>query len=719
MPVMGEFHFSRCPADEWREELLRMKSGGIDIAASYVFWNHHEEIENEWDWSGQRDLRHFVKLCDEVGLLAAIRVGPWCHGEVRNGGVPDWALEKDWNLRSNDRRYLDHVRVLFGQIARQLEGLLWKHGGPVIAIQLENEYRGPAEHLLALKRIARQVGLDVPLYTRTGWPKLGSPMPFGEIAPLYGAYAEGFWDRRLRSMPGKYWAAFHFMHVRTDTAIATEQLGERAIRDAEGDSDYPFLTCELGGGMMSSYHRRIHMYPEDIEAVALTKIGSGGNLPGYYLYHGGVNPEGRLTTLMEEQATPMTNYNDMPVKNYDFQAPLGAFGQTRPHYHWLRRMHLFFRDFGPQLAPMLSFLPTEMPQGKSDTTTLRWAIRSDGVGGFVFVNNHQRGARMLGHEDVQFSLAAPDSKFVFPTKPTKVKPGDCFIWPFRLELGEGVHLESATAQLICKIDEDESQTFFFAETSGVPATFELSDGKTRTVESGREIAIRIGEKDNEIRLVLLSEADSLALWKGRFAGRDRVVLSQSDVIFDNNNLELRSEDPGLLRASIYPPLDETSAHDGIFGELPVTVPHSKACKVHVEQLHKAGTAREIRLGKNRVAIAPSNKDFAEAAVWKLQLPNDFDANETDALLRIHYRGDVARVRIGDELVVDDFYNGRPLEVGLRRFAAELQRAGGLTLEILPLQVDAPIFLPEKPEVGLLLSLNSVELIQRYRVRPDR
>lgn len=315
MPVMGEFHYSRCPADQWREELLRMKVGGIDIAASYVFWNHHEEVEGEWNWSGRRNLRKFVELCDEVGIHAAIRIGPWCHGEVRNGGIPDWALKKGWKLRSNDAGYLDQVRLLYGQIAEQLRGQLWKDGGPVVAIQLENEYRGPAEHLLMLKKIARESGLDVPLYTRTGWPNLGSPMPFGEIAPLYGAYAEGFWDRRLRSMPGKYWAAFQFMHVRTDAAIATEQLGERAIRDDKGASRYPFLTCELGGGMMSSYHRRILMHPTDIEAVALTKVGSGGNLPGYYMYHGGANPEGRLTTLMEAQDTPMTNYNDMPVKN--------------------------------------------------------------------------------------------------------------------------------------------------------------------------------------------------------------------------------------------------------------------------------------------------------------------------------------------------------------------------------------------------------------------
>ncbi len=593
MPVMGEFHFSRYPADEWRTELLRMKAGGIDIVATYVFWNHHEEIEGQWNWSGRRNLRKFVRLCSETGLLAAVRIGPWCHGEVRNGGIPDWALEKGWKLRSNDHDYLEHVRVLYGQIAGRLDGLLWKDGGPVVAIQLENEYRGPAEHLLALKQIARDVGLDVPLYTRTGWPDLGSPMPLGEIAPLYGAYAEGFWDRQLRSMPGNYWAAFRFMHVRTDSAIATEQLGERTIRDDDDASRYPFLTCELGGGMMSSYHRRILMCPEDVEAVALTKVGSGGNLPGYYMYHGGVNPDGRLTTLMEEQAAPMTNYNDMPVKNYDFQAPLGAFAQTRPHYHWLRRMHLMFQDFGAQLAPMRSFLPEVTPQGEDDTFTLRWAVRSDGTGGFVFVNNHQRGAKLPAHAGVQFIVRTAQGPITFPREPVTVAPGARFIWPFRLDLGDSVRLESATAQFVCKIDEHDSRTVLFAKTPGIPATFSFSEGSTQTLQPGHGVAMRVQGTGREVRVILLDEADSLSLWKGDLAGRDRVVLSRADVIFDNGELQLRAEDPDLLAAWIYPPLEDTSDREGIFGKVAVATPPRMLCDVTVEQIQSVRSAIRI------------------------------------------------------------------------------------------------------------------------------
>ncbi|HLK56346.1 MAG TPA: beta-galactosidase, partial [Chthonomonadaceae bacterium] len=181
LPVMGEFHYARYPESEWRNELLKMKLGGLDIAASYVFWIHHEEEEGHWDWSGRRSLRDYLRACADAGLYAVVRCGPWCHGEVRNGGFPDWLQRKGVRLRSDDPGYLAEVRRFYAQIAAQLQGLLWKDGGPVIGIQCENEYGGRAEHLLTLKRLAREAGLDTPLYTRTGWPDLANPMPLGEF----------------------------------------------------------------------------------------------------------------------------------------------------------------------------------------------------------------------------------------------------------------------------------------------------------------------------------------------------------------------------------------------------------------------------------------------------------------------------------------------------------------------------------------------------------
>ena len=88
-PTSGEFHFSRYPCQYWKEALLKMKAGGIDIVSTYVFWIHHEEIEGQFKWEGDLDLREFIRLCTEVGLKVILRIGPWNHGEVRNGGYPD------------------------------------------------------------------------------------------------------------------------------------------------------------------------------------------------------------------------------------------------------------------------------------------------------------------------------------------------------------------------------------------------------------------------------------------------------------------------------------------------------------------------------------------------------------------------------------------------------------------------------------------------------
>ena len=102
---MGEFHFSRYPESEWEEELLKMKTADVNIVASYVIWNHHEEIKGQFDWSEQRDLRSFSKLCAKHGMLMVLRIGPWDHAEVRNGGLPGWVL-KQGPTRVNEPAYL-------------------------------------------------------------------------------------------------------------------------------------------------------------------------------------------------------------------------------------------------------------------------------------------------------------------------------------------------------------------------------------------------------------------------------------------------------------------------------------------------------------------------------------------------------------------------------------------------------------------------------------
>jgi hypothetical protein len=741
---MGEFHYARYPEGEWREELLKMKAGGIDTVATYVFWIHHEEIEGQWDWSGRRNLRHFIQLCSEVGLKALVRCGPWDHGEVRNGGFPDWLGKEGWKTRSNDTNYLAKVKILYDQIARQLDGLLWKDGGPVIGIQLENEYSGPAEHLLTLKQLARKAGLDVPLYTKTGWPMLSTPLPFGEVVPLYYVYAEGCWDRELTPMPDGYWRGFHFSLLRTDNAIDSDILGNHEAKDPHNVDEYPYLTCEIGAGMPSSYHRRIFVYPLDAESTTLVKLGSGGTSLGYYMYHGGENPDGKLTTLQESQATGF--WDDMPVKNYDFQTALGEYGQIRPQYHLLRRIHLFLHEWGTQLAEMPATVPDQRPHGKDDFDTLRWCVRSDGTTGFVFVNNYQRLQALPPKTNVQFIINLPAGSVTFPQQPVSIPSVACFYWPFNLDLGQGVRLAWATAQPLTAIDDGDVRTVFFAETKSVSPQFAFSSSSglkvmsghamssngqavVRDIKPGTGAAMQIKGANGTLQIVLLNDAQSLAFWKQNWQGRNRVFLTRAGLVCDGGDLRLTSTNRADLNVAVYPApttitLNGKKLHgkaEGVFERFTPPVPALVTFDDALEEVQPAGPPRDIPLGKiaQPVAAAPDDADFKQAAIWRIKLPANLDLN-TDPILRLYYVGDVARVTLNGKLLTDDFYNGKVFEVGLRRYAPEIL-TGELRVEILPLRKDAPIYLAKEaqPDFGdkkSVVLLKHVEIVARYQAQ---
>lgn len=140
-PVMGEFHYSRYPAAEWEIELRKMKVLGVQVVATYVFWIHHEEEKGLWRTDGNLDLRRFLLTCQRVGLEVLLRIGPWAHGECRNGGFPDWLQhDADIALRTDDPKYLALVKDFYANIFASAKGLMISDGGPIIGIQLENEY---------------------------------------------------------------------------------------------------------------------------------------------------------------------------------------------------------------------------------------------------------------------------------------------------------------------------------------------------------------------------------------------------------------------------------------------------------------------------------------------------------------------------------------------------------------------------------------------------
>jgi beta-galactosidase len=749
LPVMGEMHFSRVPRAEWEEEILKMKAGGVDIVSAYVIWIHHEEVEGRFDWTGRRDLRAFAELCAKHGMYLYPRIGPWSHAEVRNGGFPDWLVHKvGQGLRSNDSTYLAYATRWYEQIGQQLKGLLWKDGGPVIGIQLENEYNGfgpgrGAEHILQLKRMALAAGFDVPLYTVTGWDN--AALPPAEVIPVFGGYPDWPWDQSIEQLPPNENYVFRF---------ANRWAGGRDAHNPAGTSQealtrYPFLGVEYGPGIEDTYHRRPVIRPDDIGAMLPVQLGSGVNMYGYYMFHGGANPKGQLTTLMESQRTGYPT--DVPTVSYDFQAPLSQYGEMRESFRRIKLVHYFLKAFGGDLAPMVVRSPDAVPSGVADTTVPRLSARTLGSNGFIFFNNYIRQYHMPDRNGVQVELRLPGETLHIPAAPVDVPSGAYFIWPVNLQVG-GALLKYSTAQLLTRIGSGGDSVYVFFALPGIAPEFAFDAGTVASVEApgatstrdrdriyvrglktGTAAAITVHPTNGPaVGIVLLSETEAENLWRGEFGGAERLVLSPQDVVFDSGRVHLSSVESPEFSVAVFPalgaapkasaPLRSLGA-DGIFRRYAATLP-ARRPRLAVEKVREAATVPPVTLFNAvtwrhvAIALAPSDSAFdSSAAVWRLRVSPGAAEGSGD-VLDIRYEGDVARLYSGGELLDDNFYNGTAWRIGLARFATQLRR-GPLELRVLPLRSDAPIYIEpayrpaDFPASGQIARLVSARVLPRY------
>ncbi|WAZ25783.1 beta-galactosidase [Streptomyces cinnabarinus] len=703
-PVSGEFHYSRCPATSWEEELLKMKAGGVTAVASYLIWIHHEEIEGRIRFDGDRDLRRFAELCAMHGLDFIPRIGPWSHAEVRNGGLPDWLSARDCVPRTDDPAYLEPVRAWFAAVAEQLRGLERANGGPIIAIQIENELYDRPGHLRTLKRIAQDAGLSAPLWTSTAWG--GVQLPPDELLPLYGGYPETFWTEWDGGWPDTCRKHFFFTDQRDDEGIGADLRPVTVRGGAPAPTDrFPWATCELGGGMAVAYHRRPRVEAADIGALGLTKIGCGSVWQGYYMFHGGTNPSGELTTLQESHAT---NYpNDLPQLTYDFQAPLGEYGQYRPSYHELRLQHLMLADFGHLIAPMEAVLPERQPTGQHDRGTLRWTVRSDGSSGFLFVNNHQPHEPLPDHPDTAFGIELPGGSLTFPTTAVTVPSGAYFCWPLRLDVA-GLRLEWATAQPVCTVRADGRTVLVLAATDGINPELALDAGTVTSVGTpsgevtradgrvlvtglrpGTDALVDVETADGgRVGLLVLDAVTARGAYRGEVRGAERLVLCADGVVFDRG--EVRVHSPArrpsfaVLPAPERDPAGWSAAADGVFRRY--TLGSAPTPAVRLRQVRAAGPAPEPVTGVLGRASMPADKHFeALAAEYRVEVPEDLPVG---TVLRLTWTGDVGRAYAGERLVADQFFSGRVWDIGADRL-----EPGELRLRVLPLHADAPVHLP--------------------------
>ncbi|WP_168801716.1 beta-galactosidase [Glycomyces buryatensis] len=684
-PVTGEIHYSRLPRDRWNEVLGHARAGGLDSVATYVFWAAHESEPGRFDWRGNLDLRAFVELAADHGLDVIVRLGPWGHGEYRNGGFPDWVLERGLRNRTNDPDYLTLMRPLYAQTIARLRGLTHAEGGPVIGAQVENELYDQPEHLATLRDIAEERGLRVPIWTATGWG--GAQVP-QTLLPVYSAYADGFWEDETTEWPAFAPVHFRYSEFRDDLTVGADLRealdGTTAADPAKADERLPFATCELGGGMHVAYHRRPLVSGEDVAALALAKIGSGSAWQGYYMYAGGTQRIGPLGSEQESQATGYPN--DVPALSYDFHAPIGEHGQIRPHHHYLRRQHLWLREEGHRLATMTA----TVGGGSDDPNDLRWAVRSDGASGYLFLTTYQPPKRPLASQPgVQFAVAFDDAEITVPTTAVDVPAGQSLVWPLRYPLTSDLELRSATAQLLTRISDDEGDLVVLAATPGIPVEIVLGDGTAVDLPAPPGPDCLIGLPG--VRLLVLDEASANRLYRLDLAGRDRLVLADAPVWADGEDLVIQSESAHVDVAVLPAPdgfgADSAASADldgpraqGLWRSWTVAAHSAGPVPLPVEHRPRHGPPPEPgRGGPLRRLSAPS--DYSNAATVHIEVPSE--AFETDrTLLRLEWTGDTGRAFIGDRLVSDHFWHGRAWDIDLTPYR-EAVAEHGVRLELLP------------------------------------
>ena len=632
--ISGEMHFCRVAPDQWEDAVLKMKAGGINIISTYVFWIVHEEEEGVFRFDGCRDVRRFLEICEKHGMMVIMRVGPFCHGEFRNGGLPDWLYGKPFDVRDDNPGFLEATRKFFRALHGQMDGHYFSQGGCIIAAQIENEYqhssapweittgissewvnggRSGEKYMVALKQIMQEEGIVTPFYTTTAWG--GAITPVEEALPLWGGYSYQPWIFYNRT--GEHPATPEYIYRDNHNNANPKTYN---FEPTYAPESRPYACCEMMGGMMCSYNYRFQMDMRAIDALANTKLGSGCNLLGYYMYKGGTNPTGTRT--------PYLNESQVSKRSYDYQAALGEFGQVRESYGRLKALHLFCQTFADVLAEAKTVLPEHMSNLQPDDLgPLRWCVRVKGDAGFLFVNNFQDHIAMSDRKDETVTLALPSGDVTFRFA---LAAGENAVLPFGVMLGN-VRLDWATAMPMTHIGD----TWFCLAPDGMKPVYCIG---------GIEYATEAGELLHVSGLTLVTltraEANQFYLLGGK------AYLCDKPLVLDGTVLKSETDD---------------------------------GCVTFREWAD--GTWQTHTLGEKR---GPVQAAFRKVGIGRyvVDVPQDVLHGHKQVLLRVNYVGDIGHAFINGRMINDNFANGAAWDIRLDCYADELA-ANPLTIYITP------------------------------------
>jgi beta-galactosidase len=324
--LSGEMHYPRVPRAYWRDRFRKARAMGLNTLTTYVFWNLHEPRPGVYDFSGQNDVAEYIREAQQEGLNVILRPGPYVCAEWELGGYPSWLLkDRNLTLRSTDPKYIAAMNSWFARLAKEVSPLLIQHGGPIIAIQVENEYGSFGNdhaYMQAVKSALLSSGLAAPdtlLYTADG----AEQVPNGSLPELP-------------------------VVINFGTGDAKEAFASLKKLRPDG----PFMSGEYWAGWFDHWGEHHHTTEAASNAAEYEWMLRQGYSVSMYMFHGGTS-----FGFMNGANSNGSNY-EPDTTSYDYDAPLNESGQPTAKF-------TAFRD---AIARVTGKTPPPIPQSTPAAT---------------------------------------------------------------------------------------------------------------------------------------------------------------------------------------------------------------------------------------------------------------------------------------------------------------------------------------------------------------
>ncbi|HEV2379886.1 MAG TPA: beta-galactosidase [Terriglobia bacterium] len=406
------FHYPRCPRQLWGDRLLKLKAAGFNVIETYVFWNYHEPEEGHADLSEFED---FVKLVAGMGFYMIARPGPYVCAEWDSGGFPRWVVRQRFPLRSNHPESIRSSQHWFSQVLPIIVRHQVTHSGPIILMQVENEYNywklpdaDKASYVRALAHMAWDAGIDIPLFT--------------------------CWTRQVRNRQDPDFArTFDTCNFYPRWSVVREVVPELTkLRQEQPDA--PLGITELQGGWFSEFGGKLSVDQDGLNGRQLnlltkTAFEQGVVYSNYYMGFGGTNFDWAAKSL---------------TTSYDYAAPLREPGGLWEKYYAARGIGTALRLLGPVLT-RADAAPADA--AKSNNPQVSVSLRVNGKRGVVFIRENANSAQQY-----QASFKDPNSPtgrvITVPRQGSlELAPREMKMLPLQIGAGDSI-LRYSTAEIL-------------------------------------------------------------------------------------------------------------------------------------------------------------------------------------------------------------------------------------------------------------------------------